>query len=52
MLDQLLGKELSNIERSKVIDIILANALKELLVDKAEGRFQLCYRPIAAQRLL
>lgn len=52
MMDRLLGDGLSNIERSKVIDIILTEALRKCLKDKAEGRFQILYRPVDAQRLL
>ncbi len=52
MMDQLLGENLSNIEKSKVIDIILVNTLKEMLKDKAEGRFQICYHAVEAKRLL
>jgi hypothetical protein len=52
MMDQLLGDKLSNIERSIVIDIILAEALSKLIKAKEDGRFQLSYRPVDAQRLL
>lgn len=52
MMDELLSAELANSERSKVIDNILGSALKKLLADKASGRFQVCYRPIEAKRLM
>lgn len=51
-IDQLLGGQLSNIERSKVIDVILSRALDDKLTAKREGRFGVAYRPIAEERLL
>lgn len=51
-IDQLLGDQLSNVERSKVIDVILSEAFDEKLVAKREGKFGVAYRPVAEERLL
>ncbi len=51
-IDQLLGDKLSNVERSKVIDAILSQALDNKLADKRVGQFSVTYRPVAEKRLL
>ena len=52
MMDELMGDGLSNIERSKVIDIIVSKALKQLLADKESGCFHVKYRPLDAKLLV
>ncbi len=52
MMEELLDKRLSNIEKSKVIDEILHRALETLLRDKKANRFSVSYRPIAEERLI
>lgn len=51
-IDQLLGDKLSNVERSKVVDEILSQALEQKLNDKRVGQFGVAYRPLAEERLL
>lgn len=51
-IDQLLGDKLSNVEKSKVIDAILSQALDKKLADKRVGQFGVAYRPLAEERLL
>lgn len=51
-IDQLLGDQLSNVERSKVIDVIRSRALDDRLAAKRAGQFGVAYRPVAEERLL
>ena len=51
-IDKLLGDKLSNVEKSKVIDAILSQALDKKLADKRVGQFGVAYRPLAEERLL
>lgn len=51
MMDRLL-EGLSNIERSKVLDVLLSDVLDEKLQDKEEGRFSVFYRPQKEERIL
>lgn len=51
-LDMLLGNRLSNIEKSKVMDIIIAEKVDELLKIKKEGEFSVAYRRCEEERLI
>ncbi len=50
-MDQLL-EGLSNIEKSKVLDVLLEKLLDEKLQDKAMGMFSVFYRPQKEQQIL
>jgi hypothetical protein len=51
-LESLLGNKLSNIEKSKAIDVILENALDDMLSKKQAGTFGIAYRPTELERLV
>ncbi len=51
-IERLLGENLSNMEKSKVIDVILNNELDNLLKEKEAGRFHVDYRPVEKVRLV
>jgi hypothetical protein len=51
-IEELLGKSLSNVEKSKVLDAILTEAIEDRLIDKRAGRFEVFYRPTDGERLL
>lgn len=51
-MDQLLGDTLSNVERSKVIDAILVEALEQKLAEQRAGMFKVVYRPLDEERIL
>lgn len=51
-IDTLLGKDLSNIERSKVIDVIIEEIVDQKLQAKEAGTFGVAYKPTEAKRLL
>ena len=51
-IDQLLGDKLSNVEKSKVTDEILSQALDQKLADKRVGQFGVAYRPLAEERIM
>lgn len=51
-LEKLLGDKLSNIDKSKAIDAILANALDDMLAKKQAGTFGIAYRPMEVERLI
>lgn len=51
-IDQLLGDKLSNVEKSKVIDVILSEALDNKLAAKRVGQLVVAYRPVYEVRLI
>lgn len=51
-MEKLLGDKLSNIEKSKVIDILISQMLDEKLAEKETGLFGVAYRPIEEERLI
>lgn len=51
-IDELLGDKLSNVEKSKVIDEILSQALEQRLADKRVGQFGVAYRPLEEERII
>ena len=51
-IDQLLGDQLSNIERSKVIDALLSQVLDQRLSEKSKGKFGVAYRSVEEKRLI
>lgn len=51
-IDQLLGDQLSNIERSKVIDALLSQVLDQRLSEKSKGQFGVAYRSVEEKRLI
>ena len=51
-IDELLGDKLSNVEKSKVIDEILSQALEQKLADKRVGQFGVAYRPLEEERII
>lgn len=50
-ISQLIG-DLSNIEQSKIIDVILSQACDKLLADKAAGKLEISYRATDKTRLV
>jgi hypothetical protein len=51
-IELLLGGKLSNVDKSKAIEAILAAKTDELLAKKEEGKFGLAYRPTELKRLV
>ena len=51
-IDKLLGADLPNIVKSKIVDAILDQALEKKLNDQKAGRFTVAYRPVEEERIL
>lgn len=51
-IDKLLGDNLSKVEKSKIIDLLLEQIIDEKLALKEAGKFKVAYRPTDEERLI